>query len=259
MVSALLPITIFPTICCQPLPSSMTGRCGALLKVSRHWTSGGGLLNTSENGEARFGDAFLKKLRGTLRLADRAHDAQIERLQTRLQEVGHHYRHVIATTPSDLPNAPMNRSLTQRANWLETQVINPLKRLAEALEPAQRPMFSTWPEDSKPPPVPDFDTLRFELDKLAVFVDYLRGCLRYQQSEDAGHSQEIRAMLVYDIVRALHEIVPEVPPSRGTYDAVDKRYVGSFPEAVIAIYHKITDAYDERLDRLLAQFSSGPI
>jgi hypothetical protein len=217
------------------------------------------LSNSEKTGEARFDDTFMVKLRGTLRLADHAHDDRIKRFQTRLQEVGRHYQHDIATTPSDLPNAPMNRNLTQRANWLETQVINPLKRLAEALEPAQRPMFSTWPEDSKPPPIPDFDTLRTQLEELAVFADYLRGCLRYQQSEDAGHSQEIRAMLVYDIVRALVEIVPEVPPSRGTYDAVDKRYIGSFPEAVIAIYHEITDAYDERLDRLLAQFSSGPI
>ena len=231
-----------------------------MLRSGGHWTIGGGFLSNSEKtGESRFDDTFMVKLRGTLRLADQTHDDRIKRLQTRLQEVDRHYRHVIATTPSDLPNAPMNRSLTQRANWLETQVINPLKRLAEALEPAQRPMFSTWPEDLKPPPIPDFDSLRTQLEELAVFADYLWGCLRYQQSEDAGHSQEIRAMLVYDVVRALVEIVPEMPPSRGTYDAVDKRYIGSFPEAVIAIYHEITDAYDERLDRLLAQFSSGPI
>lgn len=201
----------------------------------------------------------MAELRKTLRSTDRAHDERMKQLQTRLQEIGHHYRHVIATTPSDLPNAPMNRSLTQRVNWLETQVINPLRRLAEALEPAQRPMFSTWPEDSKPPPIPDFDALRIQLQELADFADYLHKCLGYQQSEGAGHSQEIRAMLVYDIVRALVEIMPEIPPSRGTYDAIEKRYIGSFPETVIAIYHEITDAYDERLDRLLAQFSSGPI
>lgn len=94
-----------------------------------------------------------------------------------------------------------------------------MKRLTEALDPTQRPMFSTWPEDSKPPTIPDFDALHAQLAELTVFADYLRRCLRYQQSEDAGHSQEIRAMLVYDIVRALVEIVPEVPPSRGTYDA----------------------------------------
>lgn len=209
--------------------------------------------------ETQFGDAFMAELRKTLRLADRAHDDRVKQLQMRLQEVGHHYRQVIATTPCDLPNAPMNKSLTQRANWLETHVINPLKRLTEALDPTQRPMFSTWPEDSKPPSIPDFDALHVQLAELTVFADYLRGCLRYQQSEDAGHSQEIRAMLVYDIVRALVEIVPEVPSSRGTYDAEEKRYIGSFPEAVIAIYHEITEAYDERLDRLLAQFSSGPI
>lgn len=201
----------------------------------------------------------MAELRKTLRLADRAHDERVKHLQTRLQEVSRLYRRVIATTPSDLPNAPMNRSLTQRANWLETQVINPLQRLAEALDPIQRPMFSTWPEDSKPPSIPNFDALREQLEERSIFADYLHKCLRYQQSESAGHSQEIRAMLIYDIVRVLVEIVPEVPPSRGTYDAVEKRYLGSFPEAVIAIYHEITEAYDERLDRLLAQFSSGPI
>lgn len=173
----------------------------------------------------------MAELRKTLRSTDRAHDERVKQLQTRLQEVSHLYRHIIATTPSDLPNAPMNKSLTQRANWLETQVINSVKRLAEALEPAQRPMFSTWPEDSKPPPIPDFDALRARLEEMAVFANYLHGCLRYQQSDNAGHSQEIRAMLVYDIVRALVEIVPEVPPSRGTYDAIEKRYIGSFPEA----------------------------
>lgn len=201
----------------------------------------------------------MAQLRKKLRLTDRAHDERVKQLQTRLQEVSQLYRHVIATTPSDLPNAPINKNLTQRSNWLETQVINPLKRLAEALDHAQRPMFSTWPEDSKPPSTPDFDGLRHQLEELAIFAGYLYRCLRYQQSEGAGHSQEIRAMLVYDIVRALVEIVPEVPPSRGTYDPVEKRYIGSFPETVIAIYHEITDACDERLDRLLAQFSSVPI
>jgi hypothetical protein len=210
-----------------------------------------------KNNNQIFNDDFMLELRKILRLQASKDEKRLLKLRAELRILGRNYRQVISSTPSDLPSAPFNETLTRRADWLEAQVLNPLDRLLNALSEDNRPMFSTWPGDTPPPVKIDFKKTSDDLEQLLSFAKYLKQELRNQQSDDANHSQEIRAMIVYDIILVLREIVPELSPSRGTYDKKSKRYLGSFPEAVVSIYHEITEAYDERLDRLIASFAKS--
>jgi hypothetical protein len=175
---------------------------------------------------------------------------QLSALRDALLPVGRQYRAIIATTPSDLPGAPLNISLTKRAEWLDTQVISPVRRLASALASENRPMFSTWPDDSPPPPMPDPERLVDQLSGLQTFAEFLSQQLRYQQEADAGHSQEIRAMLFDAIAYVLQVELPHIRASRGTYDRELRRRVGVYPDLVRRIYREISGA-NEMLDRLI--------
>lgn len=172
-------------------------------------------------------------------------------LSADLIEICSHFRNVIATLPCDLPDAPMNMSLTKRADWLETNVINPTERLLAAVDDDNmRPMFSTWPYPLTVPKFSDHTTLTGELRALQSQAIKLRDSLRGQQSEDAGHSQELRAEVFAAIARLLRKHCPNVKPSRGVYDAQLRRRAGVYVDAIKLIFFKITGV-EENLDRLI--------
>lgn len=161
-----------------------------------------------------------------------------------------HFRAVIATLPCDLPDAPLNLSLTKRADWLETNVINPSERLLAAIADEMRPMFSTWPY---PLTVPEFRDNAPLIDTLSALrsdaVD-LRNSLRAQQSDDAGHSQELRMEVFAAIAILLRKHCPNMAPNRGVYVPELRRRVGIYADAIRFIFRKITGV-QEGLDRLI--------
>lgn len=177
-------------------------------------------------------------------------DVATKAFQTELIDLCAHFQEVISTLPCDLPSAPFNLSLTKRADWLETNIVKPGQRLLEALQPENRPMFSTWPYPLDPPKFKDNAKLVAELSELVAEADELRQDLRNQQADDAGHSQELRQEVFSGIARLLQEHCPDVKPNRGVYDPELRRRVGFYVDAMRLIFGKITGV-EENLDRLI--------
>lgn len=161
-----------------------------------------------------------------------------------------HYRAVIAVLPCDLPGAPFNMPLTKRVEWLEINVIKPAERLIGALADECLPMFCAWPYPLSIPEFRNNSVLKCELATLLQSSMALRDSLGAQQSEDAGHNQELRAEIFASIARLLRKHRPELSPSRGVYDPELRRRVGTYVDAASIIYSKITGLRDN-LDRLI--------
>lgn len=160
------------------------------------------------------------------------------------------YPAIIDTLPCDLPNAPLNLSLTKRIEWLEVNVIKPCERLLGAMADDRTPMFSPWPYPLGVPKFPDRSTLKHELTSLAEEAKDLHRSLRGQQEGDAGHSQELRAEIFGSLVRILEKHCPEVKPNRGVYDSELRRRVGTYVDAMRLMFSRITGV-EENLDRLI--------
>lgn len=187
--------------------------------------------------------------------ANRRDDATVKALQVRLREISSHYRQLIRTVPSDLPGAPLpEMSLTKRHEWIDSHILNPVARIKEALSEGNRPLLSTWPEFMGSPPEIDIDVLSAELDRLENFGKYLWMSARLRRDANVSVGWEIKFEMVRAVAIILAELVPELTPSRGTYDKARKEYVGRFPEAITIAYREITGFDDEGVDRQIADF-----
>lgn len=199
-----------------------------------------------EEAQALFDKATMAELKAMLSVSN---GAAASAFQADLIDLCAHYRAIITTLPCDLPDAPFNLSLTKRAEWLETNVIKPSERLLTAIDDEKRAMFSTWPYPLTVPEFRNNATLKSELNALRDSAIQLLDSLRAQQSDDAGHSQELRAEVFASIARALRKH-SEVQPSRGVYDPELRYRVGNYVDAIRLIFKKITGASDN-LDRLI--------
>jgi hypothetical protein len=200
-----------------------------------------------------FDDPTMAEIAKMLRITN---SSALLELQGELISTCAHYREVITTLPCDLPYAPFNLSLTKRAEWLETNVIKPSERLLMAIDDEKRAMFSTWPYPLTVPEFRNNATLKSELDALRDTAIQLLDSLRAQQSDDAGHSQELRAEVFASIARALRKH-SEVQPSRGVYVPELRYRVGNYVDAMRLIFHKITGV-EENLDRLIRGEIASP-
>lgn len=196
-------------------------------------------------GYAKFDDIWLTAFRKISGVTD---EMALTALRDDLIAVGQNYRRIIESTPCDLPGAPYNKSLTQRGDWLQANVINPAERLLDALNEGQRAMFSTWPYEDTMPEKFDRTALEAELDKLKADVTDLKDMLRSEQSMDAGTNQELRFYIFNDIVRAIKKHLPDFVPKQGVYHADMRQFVGRYPDAIRHIYKEIT-GLDEQLVR----------
>lgn len=201
-----------------------------------------------EAAEGLFDDATMAKLAKMLCLTD---SDRLAAFRADLVEMCAYYREVISTLPCDLPDAPFNISLTKRADWLEANVINLCERLLAAVGDDMRPMFSTWPYPLSIPTFRDNGLLKSELAEITSAAVRLRDMLRGQQSDDAGHSQELRAEVFIALAQKFRNHCPEVKPNRGVYDPELRRRVGGYVDAIRLAHHKIAGVEDS-LDRWIS-------
>lgn len=212
------------------------------LKSEPHWRNGVPISKDfKQEAETRFDAATMRQLANIVRMPD---DAALANLHADLIETCAYFQEVIATLPCDLPGAPMNVSLTKRADWLEANVIAPCERLQTAIEEDMRPMFSTWPYPTSVPQFRDNSILKAELNALLAVATELRALLRNQQRDDAGHNQEVRMEVFAAAARLLRKHCPDLKPSRGTYDAELKKRSGMYVDAIRLICQKITGIDD---------------
>lgn len=188
-------------------------------------------------------------------------EAALKCLQRDLQVVGKHYRRVIETTPCDLKGSPFNKTLTQRGDWLQSNVINPASRLLASLADEQKPWFSTWPYEKQFDQFPDRERIKADLEAILEFSTLLQRSLRGEQSWDAATNQELRFYIFKDAYAAVRKNLPDFTPKQSIYaelqDEKTKRFVDPFSEAMRHIYAEIT-GIDEQLVRLIRMVIKHP-
>jgi hypothetical protein len=206
----------------------------------------------------RFDDAWLSEFRRKSGITDKA---TLEGLQRDLQEVGQHYRRIIETTPCDIKGSPFNKTLTQRGDWLQANVVNPSRKLLAALQIDQAPWFSTWPYEHEFKKFPDRTQLSADLVEVLEFSERLVANLRGEQSIDAATNQELRFYIFKDAYAAVRKNLPDFTPKQSHYGKLDdektKRFVDTFSEAMRHIYAEITGR-DEQLVRLIRMVIQDP-
>ena len=207
---------------------------------------------------AKFDDAWLASFRKISKITD---DDALAALRDELIGIGQRYRRIIETTPCDLQGAPFNKTLTQRGDWLQTNVVRPTERLLSALADEQRPWFATWPYEHEFKEFPDQVRLLADLQEGLDFSTQLLTIIRSEQGADAGTNQELRFYIFKDIAAAVRKHLPEFAPKQGVYhelsDEKIKRFVGAFPEALRHIYTEVT-GQDEKLVRLIRLVVDDP-
>lgn len=198
------------------------------------------------------------ELFGHAAMADIASDAgltdstQITRLRDRLCSLGAEFRRVISSIPCDLPNAPSNYTHSERLAWVDAQVLNPIKKLLDALDPTNQHMLSLWPNEVVDEIMPDFEEVRRQLESLQLLAQNVAIAIVMHRRTDLPFGPLIRFQIVAATAAALDEFVPNLKPSRGTYDATTKQYHGRYPAIIRRVFLEITGLH-EQLDRLIQE------
>lgn len=190
---------------------------------------------------AQFDDRWMAAFRDKSGISD---ENALSALRAELLEIGARYRRIIETTPCDLKGSPFNKTLTQRADWLLANVVNPTEKLIAAIAEQQRPWFSTWPYEHEFAEFPDREKLSADLHSLLAYSTRLMKNLRGEQQGDAATNQELRFYIFMEIYGAVRRHLPGLTPKQGVYAKLDdentKRRVDPFPEAMRHIYAEIT-------------------
>lgn len=173
-------------------------------------------------------------------------------LQTELRTIAAEHRRVVSMTPCDLPGAPSDHTHSQRLEWLDSQFLNPIDRILEALDPECRHLLSLWPEEAVDELMPDFDEAKRQLEHLRTLGQNVAINLVQHRYADLPFGQLIRFKVVSAICRVLDVYVPHLRPSRGTYDRTSKQFYGVYPAIVRRIFLEITGLHDQ-LDRLIKE------
>lgn len=127
---------------------------------------------------AQFDEIWMAAFREKSEISD---ETALGALRAELLEIGGRYRRIIETTPCDLKGSPFNKTLTQRADWLLANVVNPTEKLISAIAEQQRPWFSTWPYEHEFAAFPDREKLGAELHSLLAYSTRLMKNLRGEQ------------------------------------------------------------------------------
>jgi hypothetical protein len=217
------------------------------------WASGGSFSMTSDTSPNTmndlFGDTTMAEIATIARLTD---PVRIKAFQQRLRLIGQEYRRIIATTPCDLPGAPSTHTHSERLDWLDTQLLNPIEKLLDAIAPSHRHMLSLWPEEVADEIMPDLAATADRLRDLQKLGWHLAATIAAYRKVDLPFGPFIRFQIVAAAAAALDEHAPNLKPSRGTYDATTKQYHGHYPAIVRRIFLEIT-GLNEQLDRLIKE------
>ncbi len=173
-------------------------------------------------------------------------------LRNELKKFAQESRRIISITPCDLPGAPSNHTHSERLDWVDAQLLNPIERLEEALDPENRFLLSLWPEEVIDEIMPDFDEARRHLQELKNLGQHLAINIAQHRYAKLTFGNLIRFKIVAGICSILDEHWPSLRPSRGTFDDVSKRYEGNYPAVVRRIFREIT-GLNEQLDRLIKE------
>lgn len=207
------------------------------------------MLEKAEHVETLFGDAVMSEIASPAKITDPDHLAA---LQDRLNSIGAEIRRIIASTPCDLPGAPSSHTHSERIDWVDTQLLNPITKLLDAIKPDNRHMLSLWPNEVVDELMPDFAEVENQLRHLQKLAWHLSITLLAYRKADLPLGPFIRFQIVALTAAALDEFAPDLKPSRGTFDATTKQYHGHYPAIIRRVFLEITGLH-EQLDRLIKE------
>jgi hypothetical protein len=171
-------------------------------------------------------------------------------LQGELRDLARNYMRVALNTPLGVPYGPKDTTLTKRADWLTSNIINPCHRLLAALADNNAPKLSNWP-DEIPYLEPDRLVLMKELSKLHEWAVRLQADLRGRVSEGVNHTREFETEVVFKLTEIFQRYFPNERLSRGTYHR-GQGMIARFPDFIRIASREILRITTD-MDRLIEE------
>ena len=195
-----------------------------------------------DDDEYVFGEHCRRDVGGILGVLD---DERFEAFWTALRNECLKIRHGIQTTPNSFSKiAPFDATLTQRVQWLQTNVLNPIGRLKAAIAEENHPHFNHWETYGEVEAL-NTDELRAELGQLEQKATKLANWLDGERTgEGSGgplsHNDEIRHYIVFTALEELREHFPEIKLVRGSWDKGVRNMTGVVPDYVRRVFLETT-------------------
>lgn len=158
-------------------------------------------------------------------------------------------RQTITLTPNSFRISPLNITATQRIEWLNTNVVNPIDRLEAASANELSVHFRHW-EQSYTTYNPLDEELIQQLREVRHKAEGLIRVLENEIEDSISHGSEIRFDIVYNALGDLHDHFPEIKLSRGNWDKLEKQHIGQVPAYVRRVFLEITQQ-NEQLDGVI--------
>lgn len=134
-----------------------------------------------------------------------------------LTEIAQAYWMAAMSSPLKIGIGPALQSPDERIRKLNSTVLNPAKKLVDALADSNLPLLSEWPEKLPSPP-PDRDHLLKELSLLIGRVQDLTEALDDRKRKGSPLSHEFKIDLANALTDVFERHFPSVSAARGGYD-----------------------------------------
>lgn len=154
-------------------------------------------------------------------------------------------RRGIETTPNSFKNiAPYDATLTQRAQWLRANILNPIDKLKAAIAVENHPYFNHW-ESYGEVETPVEEEFLIELNKLEQRASNLASRLDGERTGNGpsgklSHNDEMRHYVVYTAIEEVRDHFPEIKLVRGNWDKGVGTMTGAVPDYVRRIFRETT-------------------
>ena len=134
-----------------------------------------------------------------------------------LREIAQAYWVAAMSSPLKIGNGPALQSPDERIRKLNSTVLNPAKKLIDALVDHNLPLLSEWP-DKLPSQSPDREHLLKELNLLIGRVRDLTEVLDDRKRKGSPLSHEFKIDLANALTDVFERHIPSVVAARGGYD-----------------------------------------
>jgi hypothetical protein len=154
-------------------------------------------------------------------------------------------RRGIETTPNSFTKvAPFDATLTQRVQWLNANVLNPIQKLKAAIAVDNHPYFNHWETYGKVE-APTTKKLVAELNQLEIKASQIAKHLNGERtgkgpSGKLSHNDEIRHYIVFTAIHEVREHFPEIKLVRGNWDKDVGNMTGAVPDYVRRVFLETT-------------------
>lgn len=188
------------------------------------------------DGSEVFGEQCRQDVGGILRILN---NDRFPAFWAALRENCLKIRRGIETTPNSFRIAPFDATLTQRLQWLQANVLNPIEKLKAAIAEDKQPHFHHWEQygNGEPPATPGLIAELENLERKATEIaEWLEGDRSGARWGAHSHNDEIRYYIVFTAIEELRKHFPEVKLTRGNWDEGVRIMSGAVPDYVRRVF-----------------------